>query len=594
MEDNLIQKFYCLGDNPSDIGIHSAFLHTANNFQSPAANLAYTQGNYVHMLFTGYTPIVFVGNGFEHTLFGLMTRNTEKFFEGYSELSGINFPTECKSIVINYDLDLNQIDLGPTMRSFYFNMNFEELQNLASNLQNVQISQLSSEVIRLLKPFEDLPNFYFDFNKVSDTVNSFDYMSNKAYHHFLRLKNSEKELPPGPRTILLNFLDIQNVSSYHQLQELFKTKYPEYTGVLFIKPTDRAGGVLTGLLDSDDSFDDFYQRLLTKSKNDSKKLESLGQILLNSQFNMLDGLPIEDISSIFEHSATDLCLEITIDVSADFRDTYYLTINKNDSNFLKNHSENMKKYGRNVDVHLKVFDKKLLATEFVVQEKIEHFESNLNLPRNIGLTINISNGQVESYFSTMQIYRDATLRHYCGSSFDEEINKRVLGKIGDLRIRNLVQMYLDEGYPSNGTIEFDMVLGQNSKKEILYYDIYDNNLRVTASFDIMAIRQFLKSQDLEVKNIANLGGLLNLGKSGYRVLEGLKSLNLLYTAETQKGIVLTPHFSTISDIEESPIQYEMYLVNVEDREELVQLFKQIKLFLADQAKMNHLPEEVYF
>ncbi|NOX35366.1 MAG: hypothetical protein GXP56_16825 [Deltaproteobacteria bacterium] len=174
-----------------------------------------------------------------------------------------------------------------------------------------------------------------------------------------------------------------------------------------------------------------------------------------------------------------------------------------------------------------------------------------DFPKTIGITYNILD---KNHFQLVavigQVYEDREYKTFIGSYMSDKMTDQVMASIGKGRIKNLVQLFADQGY--RGPVNLDAIRNNQNK----YQFIYDCNPRLGGTFPGLILKKAFEKQGLIINN------LLTLGYRGRIIypdlaskLDQLKDLGLLYTKKNQKGIYIIPSIVR-------PQSFDIVLINL--------------------------------
>jgi hypothetical protein len=175
----------------------------------------------------------------------------------------------------------------------------------------------------------------------------------------------------------------------------------------------------------------------------------------------------------------------------------------------------------------------------LVQNAVAGPENSRYAFHSIGITYNIRGADDYNLIAAAaQLYEDAGQHHFTGSYLSDSLTAEVMTRELRARMDALCRLFAAEGY--RGPINFDARLGPANE----YIFIYDCNPRLSALYAPLALRDRLRRQGLKVESIASLGYRGEfVYQDSVRTMTELSALELLYTPQRQRGVILLPNLA---------------------------------------------------
>jgi hypothetical protein len=172
----------------------------------------------------------------------------------------------------------------------------------------------------------------------------------------------------------------------------------------------------------------------------------------------------------------------------------------------------------------------------LVQPCIERAVGPCSLPTSVGFTYYIHDlDHLEQMAVGGHLYEDPDRSVFMGNFISKTLTREAVESVGEQKLAALFRAFADQGI--RGPINLDAV--RNAQGEYVF--IYDCNPRLPGVFPALTVEQALERVGLNAESLFTLGyrGRLVYPDLAAK-LEHLDGLDLLYTRNRQRGVLLIP------------------------------------------------------
>ncbi|WP_126285693.1 glutathione synthetase [Burkholderia stagnalis] len=175
----------------------------------------------------------------------------------------------------------------------------------------------------------------------------------------------------------------------------------------------------------------------------------------------------------------------------------------------------------------------------IVQPVVRAPAGRPDLPASLGVSLFVDDGgRVHPVAVAAQLYRDAQRRQFLGLCVDDRVLQApgvpTLAAQCDAMARQLA------GHGYRGPVNFDACLGPDGR----YWFVGDCNPRLTALYVPLAVRAWLRAQDVQVDSIISIGyrGEFVM-RDVSRCIDAWSRAGLLFSRQRRRGIVMLPNLA---------------------------------------------------
>jgi hypothetical protein len=173
---------------------------------------------------------------------------------------------------------------------------------------------------------------------------------------------------------------------------------------------------------------------------------------------------------------------------------------------------------------------------FLVQPCIERATDPSLLPSSVGFTYYIhDHDHLELLGLGGHLYEDSDRSEFLGIAVSKTLTRQAIEVVGEQRLTALFRAFAHQGL--RGPVNLDAV--RNAQGEYVF--IYDCNPRLSGMMPALVVEQALERAGYQVQSILTLG---HKGRLVYEDLAAklsqLRDLDLLYTGNRQRGVLLLP------------------------------------------------------